>query len=408
MKALVYGNGAREHALAWKLSKSERMEEVFSVSPNPLMQEVTIAVNLNSQDELVDFCKKEKMDFVVIGPEKPLADGIVDVLEDHGIRAFGPRKKFSWLESSKILSKAFNERNGIPCAEALKVETLEDMKKAIKYFKPPYVLKADGLAAGKGVLTIDDAEEALEKAQEMLNGKFGQASKKLLIEEYLKGKELSVICLYDGKTLLPLEFVRDHKKLLDGDKGPNTGGMGAYSPVGMGDETRNSIFTLLKKVENALKAEDVRYHGVLYVGMILTGEGPKILEYNVRFGDPEAQALMVRLESDLQALISNTLDEKLEKIKISWSSYSNVLTIASEGYPFNPKKDVEIGDFHALASSLNVQVFGGAVVKRDGRYFSSGGRVLSVAAVGDDAHERTLEFANRLEFPSKIYRKDVV
>ncbi len=407
MKVLIYGNGAREHALAWKLSKSAKIESIFAISPNPLMEEITIAVNLSSYKEIANFCKKEKIDFVVIGPEKPLADGFVNILDESGIQAFGPSQEFAWLESSKSLSKDFNRRNSIPCADALNVETMGEAKKAVKTFEPPYVLKADGLASGKGVVIVNDAEEAVEKAEEMLNGKFGQASKRILFEEYLKGEELSAICLYDGNTLLPLEFARDHKKLLEGEKGPNTGGMGAYSPVKMDGEMESSVFNLLKNIENALKRENIRYHGVLYVGMILTKDGAKVLEYNVRFGDPEAQALMVRLQNDLQELFTDVFNERLEKVELRWGDPSNVLTIASEGYPFSPKKDVEIGNFHELAKELGVNVFGGAIKKKNGKYFSDGGRVLSVAAVGEDAHERTLAFAKRLDFPSKIYRKDV-
>jgi phosphoribosylamine--glycine ligase len=407
MKVLVYGNGAREHALAWKLHQSEKIEKIFAISPNALMEKITHPLTLTSYEEMANFCRKEKVDFVVIGPEKPLVDGIVDIFEEHGIQAFGPKKSFTWLESSKIRSKEFNKRNEIPCGEAIKVENMEEAKKAIKFFEAPYVLKADGLAGGKGVLIVNNAQEALEKAKEMLSGKFGQASKRILFEEYLEGEELSAICLFDGKTLLPLEFVRDHKKLWDGDSGPNTGGMGAYSPVNIDDKMEKTVFDLLNKVESALKRENIRYHGVLYVGIMLTRKGAKVLEYNVRFGDPEAQALMVRLQSDLQTVFENVLEENLKMVTLKWGEPSNVLTIASEGYPFAPKKDVEISDFYELAEELNVTVFGGAIEKKDGKYICNGGRVLSVATVGENAHRRTLEFAERLNFPAKVYRKDV-
>ncbi len=407
MKVLIYGNGAREHALSWKLSQSEKVEEIFSLSPNALMKKITHPIFLDSYEEIADFCRKEKVDFALIGPERPLAEGIVDVFEEHGIRVLGPKKIFASLESSKIFAKEFNKRNGIPCGEAIKVEKIEEARKAVEYFEAPYVLKADGLADGKGVLIVKDAQEAVEMAKEMLDGKFGLASQRILFEEYLEGEELSAICLFDGKTLLPLEFVRDHKRLLDGNKGPNTGGMGAYSPVKVDEKSKLSIFNLLKSVENALKIENIRYHGILYIGMILTKDGAKVLEYNVRFGDPETQALMVRLQDDLYDVLTAIFDERLEDVKLKWKGPSNVLTIASEGYPFSPKKGGKIANFDELAREVGVIVFGGAIKEKNGEYICNGGRVLSVAAVGEDAHERTLKFAERLEFPNKFYRTDI-
>jgi phosphoribosylamine--glycine ligase len=269
------------------------------------------------------------------------------------------------------------------------------------------VLKADGLAGGKGVLIAEGEEEALKIVEEMLGGKFGEASKRLLVEEYLKGEELSLICLYDGKTLLPLDYVRDHKKLLDFDQGPNTGGMGAFSPVNLKQKMKESISDLISRLSRALKEEGINYRGALYLGLMLTEEGAKVLEYNVRFGDPETQALMVRLESDLGEVLSQVMEGKAEEVKLKWGEPTNALVIASQGYPYSPQVGVEIGDFQPLAQELRVVVFGGALSKRDGKLVSSGGRVLTVVGKGSDAHFRTLEFARRLKFEAKLYRTDI-
>ena len=407
MKVLVYGNGAREHALAWKLSQSKVVDKLFFVNPNPLMEPLGENIAANDFEELAMKSKAQGISLALIGPEVPLAAGIADIMEAHGIATFGPHKAQAWLESSKARAKEFNFRNNIPCASSVTVDDFEDAKKVISEFKPPYVLKADGLAGGKGVLIVENSDGALVEIKSMLGGKFGTSSKKVVIEEFLDGEELSVICLYDGETLLPMDFVRDHKRLLNDNKGPNTGGMGAYSPVTLPEREKKGVFEVLREISHSLKKEGIRYHGVLYIGMMITKDGPKVLEYNVRFGDPETQALMVRLKNDFGKVLESVMKERLNGVKLRWGENSNALVIASQGYPRSPQKGIEVSNVEELASSINVTVFGGAIAKKEGKLVSDGGRVLTVVATGRDAHERTLAFAKRLKFDAKFYRTDI-
>ncbi|MCR4433995.1 MAG: phosphoribosylamine--glycine ligase [Caldiserica bacterium] len=407
MRALIYGNGGREHALLWKLAQSKHIERIFTVNPNPLMEPLGEALYPQDFKDLARLALKNGVSLAVVGPENPLASGLADVLEAEGIPTFGPHQEFTWLEASKVRAKEFNFFHSIPCARSLPVTTLIEAQGALAHFSPPFVIKADGLAGGKGVLIAQKKGEALKIVEEMLGGKFGRASRKLLIEEYLEGEELSLICLYDGKELIPLDYVRDYKKLMDHDRGPNTGGMGAISPVYLTEEMEKSISDLLSKLSQALKGERINYRGALYLGLMLTDEGAKVLEYNVRFGDPETQALMVRLEADLGEILLNVVKGRAEEIKLRWGEPANALVIASRGYPNSPQIGVEIGEFSSLVQELKITVFGGAISRQCGKLVSSGGRVLTAVATGSEARSRTLEFARRLEFEAKFYRTDI-
>lgn len=407
MRVLIYGNGGREHALLWKLAQSKTVEKIFVVNPNPLMESLGEPLYAQDFKEVAYLALKNRVSLALIGPENPLAEGIANILEAEDIPTFGPHQEFTWLESSKIRAKEFNFSHSIPCAKSIPIANLAEAARNLSNFTPPYVLKADGLAGGKGVLIVEGKKEALKLIKEMLEGKFGKASKRLLIEEYLKGEELSLICLYDGKTLVPMDYVRDHKKLMDFDRGPNTGGMGAYSPVSLKESMKKSISDLLAKLSRALEEEGVIYKGALYIGMMLTENGAKVLEYNVRFGDPETQALMVRLENDLGEVLLKVMGREAEKIELKWGEPANALVIASKGYPYSPQIGVEIGDFEALVRELKVNIFGGAISRKNGKLVSNGGRVLTVVATGADAHKRTLEFARRLKFEAKFYRTDI-
>ncbi len=407
MKVLVYGNGGREHALAWKLSKSKLVKQLFFVNPNPLMEPLGQTISASSFEELAGKSKAMGISLAIVGPEAPLVKGIADILESYGVATFGPHKAKAWLESSKAQAKEFNFRNDIPCANSVTVDDFEDAKKVISEFKSPYVLKSDGLTGGKGVSIVENFDDALNEIQSMLEGKFGDASRRIVIEEFLKGEELSVLCLYDGETLLPMDFSRDHKKLMDNNKGPNTGGMGAYSPVMLTGKQRESIFEVLDKISKALKKEGIKYHGVLYVGMMITEEGAKVLEYNVRFGDPETQTLMVRLKNDFGEIVNATMKGCLKDIKLEWGEPSNTLVIASKGYPFSPAKGVEIAGINEAREVTNVIIFGSAIVRKNGKLVSNGGRVLNVVATGKYAHKRALKFAELLKFDAKFYRTDV-
>ena len=407
MRVLVYGNGGREHALAWKLSKSKLVKQLFFVDPNPLMEPLGQTISASNFEELARKSKAMGISLVLVGPEAPLTNGIADILESYGVATFGPYKAQAWLESSKAQAKEFNFRNDIPCARSVTINDFKGAKEALSEFKSPYVLKSDGLAGGKGVSIVNDPNDALKEIQSMLKGKFGDASRRIVIEEFLKGEELSVLCLYDGETLLPMDFSRDHKKLMDNDKGPNTGGMGAYSPVMLTEKQRKSVFEALNKISQALKKEGIKYHGVLYVGMMITGESAKVLEYNVRFGDPETQTLMVRLKNDFGGVVNATMEGRLKDVKLEWGEPSNTLVIASEGYPFSPAKNVEIARIEEARKATGVMVFGSAIAIKSGKLVSNGGRVLSVVANGKDAHTRTLEFAKLLKFDAKFYRTDI-
>lgn len=393
MRVLVVGGGGREHVLASALARDPSVDQVLAAPGNAGIDEVARCVPVEGTDieGIVDLVEAESIGLTVVGPEAPLVAGLVDALEERGHRAFGPTAAGARIEGSKAWAKELLLRHGIPTGRA---EITDDVTRAVMLldaFEPPWVIKADGLAAGKGVVVTADRREAVAALESMLVDRaFGSAGDRILIEEHLEGREVSVLALTDGRAVLPLEPARDHKRAFDGDRGPNTGGMGAFSPVPEVDEaTRRRIAAdILEPTVEVMTAAGVTYRGVLYAGLILTGEGPKVLEFNARFGDPEAQAVLPRLEADLVGLLMACVEGRLGEIKITWSPEACVtVVLASGGYPGEHRTGAPIEGLEEAGKSDRVAVFHAGTARRDGRVVTAGGRVLAVSALGADLAE---------------------
>lgn len=417
MKVLIVGSGAREHALAWKISQSPLVAELYCAPGNPgtatLADNVPIAIDEIHQ--IVAFAVDLGIDLVVVGPELPLALGLVDELVARGIRTFGPRQKAAELESSKVFSKLFMNRHGIPTARAEVVETREQALAAVEQIGLPVVLKADGLASGKGVLLCRD-QETLDEALVAFfdERRFGTSGDRVVVEELLEGEEISFMVLSDGTRALPMASARDYKRLGDADTGPNTGGMGAHSPAGSLDkESASEILEhIVAPTLAGMASENRELRGVLYVGLMLTSDGPKVLEFNTRFGDPEAQALLVRLEGDLVPVMLAGAAGAFETSRLHFKKeVSACVVLASDGYPARPVRGEQITGLDEAASTEGVYLFhGGTSTGEDGEILSAGGRVISVCATGTDLRDslrRAYQAAAQVSWPSKIYRRDI-
>ncbi|MEG1500876.1 MAG: phosphoribosylamine--glycine ligase, partial [Clostridiales bacterium] len=381
LKILIVGSGGREHTLAWKIAQSPQTEKLFCAPGNGGTAQLAENIAIDGEDipAILDFVKNNEIDLIVIGPEAPLAAGLSDALTAMGKRVFAPSKAAAAIEYSKEVAKELMLKYHIPTAE---YASFEEIQPAIAYIQAkgaPIVVKADGLAAGKGVIVAMDEETAIAAVKDMLeNNCFGKAGSKVLIEEFLQGEEVSILAFCDGKTVRPMVSAQDHKRAYDGDQGPNTGGMGAYSPAPIYSQELAKIVeeTVIWPTCRALEAEGRLYKGVLYVGLMITEQGPKVLEYNARFGDPETQAVLLRLETDLVEIMEAVIDERLAEIDIKWSSEPAVcVVIAAGGYPGAYEKGHPI-DGLTKAASLGAEVFHAGTVLRDGRIFSNGGRVL--------------------------------
>jgi phosphoribosylamine--glycine ligase len=417
MKVLVVGGGGREHALAWKLSQSPLVSALYCAPGNGGMGELGELVPISAEDipSLLDFAKGRGIDLTVVGPEAPLVCGIVDAFKREGLGVFGPTREAAQMEGSKVFAKRLMLEEGIPTGKA---EIFDDFSSALSYLKtlqPPVVVKADGLAAGKGVVVAADGEAAEEALRAcMVEGRFGEAGKKVLIEEYLEGQEVSILALVDGETILPLEPAQDYKRVGEGDTGPNTGGMGSYSPVPVLDEVtyRRAVEEILVPTARALARKGIHYQGILYAGLILTAEGPKVLEFNVRFGDPETQAILPRLESDLMMAMVEVMEGRLGSLNLQWSSQPCVaVVVASSGYPGGYQKGYPIAGLEEASLEENVVIFH-AGTKRDisGTFLTDGGRVLNVCARAKDfkeAREKAYRAVEKINFPGAYYRRDI-
>jgi phosphoribosylamine---glycine ligase len=390
VRVLVVGGGGREHALAWTLARDPAVDALVAAPGNAGIEEVARCVPVEPTDVagIVALAETESIDLTVVGPEGPLVAGLVVALESTGRRAFGPTTAGARIEGSKAWAKELLLRHGIPTGRA---EITDDVSRALLLldaFEPPWVIKADGLAAGKGVVVAADREEAVRAVETMLVDRaFGPAGDRILIEEHLEGREVSVLALTDGQTLVPLEPAQDFKRAFDGDRGPNTGGMGAFSPVPAVDEVTRRRITgeILEPTVAALAAEGVPYRGVLYAGLMLTAEGPKVLEFNARFGDPEAQAVLPRLDSDLAGTLLACAEGRLGEAKIAWNPEACVtVVLASGGYPGAYETGFPIEGLEAAGKSDRVAVFHAGTARRDGRVVTAGGRVLAVSALGTD------------------------
>lgn len=416
MKVLVIGSGGREHALAWKIKQSPLVREVIVAPGNAGIAGLARTVDISAEDltTLRDFARAEKVDLTIVGPEAPLVAGIVDMFNEAKLRIFGPRSAAAELEGSKAFCKALLRRHAIPTAG---FRTFRDTAAVADYLRTslfPVVVKADGLAAGKGVVVCATFEEALRTARDMLERKkFGKAGEKVVIEEFLVGEEVSLLAFVDGRNMVVLEPAQDHKRALDNDKGPNTGGMGAYSPVPCLSETdmRKAISEILVPVVHALHKEGRTYKGVLYAGLMLTQAGPKVLEFNVRFGDPETQPILMRMKSDIVPLFLASIDGTLDRCDVEWDERAAVcVVVASGGYPDKYEKGMEIRGLDAAAQLPEIQIFHAGTAVSGGKIVTSGGRVLGVTALGSSiaaARELAYRAIEKISFHRMHYRKDI-
>ena len=418
MNILVIGGGGREHTLAWKLAQSPSATKLYAIPGNPGMAavaECVSGISIEDNEAVVAFAKEHAIDLAVIGPEVPLTNGIVDAFEAAGILAFGPRKAAAELEGSKAFSKGLMKKYGIPTA---KYEVFTDAEAAKDYVRQegaPIVIKADGLAAGKGVIVAMTLDEALAAVADIMEDQeFGAAGNRVVIEEFMEGEEASLLCFTDGETIVPMISSQDHKRAYDGDKGPNTGGMGTYAPApvmtpAMIEATKEKI---LKPVIAAMKQEGRTYQGCLYAGLMITKDGPKVVEFNARFGDPETQVVLPLLKSDLVDIMVACAkgDGSLKDLDIAWSDGAAVcVVLASGGYPKSYRKGYEITGLDE-AEKLGCHVFHAGTAERDGSVVTAGGRVLGVVAEAADvraAVDKAYQGVNVIDFKDKMFRHDI-
>lgn len=416
MRIMVIGGGGREHALVWKISHNSSVSKIYAVPGNAGVCGMAHCpiVDLTDNVALAKFAEDEQVDLTVVGPEAPLTNGIVDEFVSRGLRIFGPNKEAAQMEGSKRFAKSIMKKAGVVTSAS---ETFTDHDKAIAYLEEvgvPIVVKADGLAAGKGVTVCEDMETARQAVKECLVDKrFGDAGSVCMIEEYLQGPELTVMAFTDGETVLPMLPAQDHKPAFDGDTGPNTGGMGAYSPVPkVSQKTLDWIEdNVLKKTVAALRSEGVDYKGILYAGLILTDDGPKVLEFNARFGDPEAQVVLPLLDSDIVELMLALTEGNLKDYKLNWSNKMCVsVVMASGGYPGDYPTGKVITGIDKLGNIPGLIVFHAGTKIVDGKTVTAGGRVLNITGIGKDVHEaRDKAYAaiERINFDGAFYRKDI-
>lgn len=416
MKVLVIGSGGREHALVWKISQSPRVSKIYCAPGSSGIAELATLVPIAADqiEELADFAANEKIDLTIVGPELPLTLGISDLFESRGLRIFGPNKAAAQLEGSKAFAKEILHENNIPTASFGTFADAAPAKVYLAQQKAPYVIKADGLAAGKGVLICADRQEAEEAIEEILVRKaFGEAGEKLVIEEFLEGEEASFMVLTDGEHVLPLASSQDHKRVFNNDEGPNTGGMGAYSPAPAVTPAVHERISreILAPLLAGLKRRGIRYRGVIYVGLMIAGDGPKVLEFNARFGDPECQPIMMRLKSDLVPLLEATIDGKLDQVNAEWYDDPAVcVVLCADGYPGPYSKGREIHGLGELKDWANGFVFHAGTAKHEDHWVTTGGRVLGVTARGKnitDAVKEVYRAIGRISWSGMHYRKDI-
>lgn len=416
MKVLIVGGGGREHAIAWKISQSPKVSRLYCAPGNGGIASLAQCVPIKAMDieGIVEFAKSEGIDLVVVAPDDPLAAGMVDALESAGIRAFGPNKAAAEIESSKVFSKNLMKKYGIPTAA---YEVFENEADALDYLRTcsyPTVIKADGLALGKGVIIANDFEEAQDAVHSIMSDKiFGNAGNRVVIEEFLTGTEVSILTFTDGETLVPMISSQDHKRALDDDMGPNTGGMGTFSPSRIYTDEVDEwcMKNIFMPTIDAMRKEGRRFKGVLYFGLILTADGPKVLEYNARFGDPETQVVLPHLKTDIIDIFEAIIDERLADVNIEWDNRSAVCVIlASGGYPGKYRTGLEITGIEEAEKDPSVTVFHAGTKLEAGKYYTAGGRVLGVTAVADtidDARAKAYAAVGKINFEGMHYRKDI-
>ncbi len=416
MKVLVIGSGGREHALIWKISQSPLVDKIYCAPGNGGTKELAINININVMefDKLADFAESNQVDLTVVGPDDPLVAGIVDIFEQRELKIFGPRKNAAIIEGSKAFSKELMKKYNIPTAG---YEVFSDANDAISYLKScnyPIVLKADGLALGKGVLICMNEEEAKAGVTSiMIDKNFGLAGDKLVVEEFMEGREVSVLAFCDGKTIKPMTSAQDHKRAKDFDKGLNTGGMGAFSPSPFYTQEVDEYCKehIYQKTLDAMKAEGREFVGILFVGLMLTKDGPKVLEYNARFGDPETQVVLPRMKNDIIPVILSCIEGCLENINLEFTKEACVsIVLASAGYPEYYEKGYEIKGLDSFRDKEGYYVFHAGTAQKDGKIVTAGGRVLGVTALGKTliaAKDSAYEATTWIDYVNKYMRKDI-
>ena len=416
MKVLVLGSGGREHALVWKLRQSPRITQLYCAPGNGGIADDAecTAVDLKSLDSMVALATRLQPDLTVVGPELPLNLGVVDEFQRRGWKVFGPTQAAARLESSKSFAKEFLQRHHIPTAPFAICDSIEQVRSALSHFHTPVVVKADGLAAGKGVVIAKSKDEAASVAAEMFSGKMvGEAGSRVVLEECLKGDELSFLVFSDGERVAPLVAAQDHKRVGDGDTGPNTGGMGAYSTADIVDNAMRDwlVNHIARPVVAGMKAEGTEFKGVLYCGLMMTARGPMVLEFNCRFGDPETQPILMRLESDLVDALEASIEGRVSEGDFRWSRDASVCVVMSSGgYPGTFEQGKRIDGLDEAGKIDSVKVFHAGTSKRDGVYYTAGGRVLGVTARARDletAVRRAYEACGKISFAGAHYRKDI-
>jgi phosphoribosylamine---glycine ligase len=416
MKVLVIGSGGREHALVWKLRQSSRVSQLYCAPGNGGIAEEAecLPADVKSIDSLVAVANQVRPDLTIVGPELPLSLGLVDEFRRRGWRTFGPTKAAAQLEASKSFAKEFLQRHRIPTAHFAICDSIDEVLAALPHFHAPVVVKADGLAAGKGVVICKTKEEAASAAAEMFSGRnLGEAGRRVVLEECLTGDELSFLVLSDGERVAPLVAAQDHKRIGDGDTGPNTGGMGAYSTANIVDDqmTQWLLQHIARPVVAGMKAEGAEYKGILYCGLMMTARGPMVLEFNCRFGDPETQPILMRLESDLLEALEASIEGRVSEGDFKWSKDASVcVVVSSGGYPGTFEAGKKILGLEDAAKVEGVKVFHAGTTRHDGGFFTAGGRVLGVTARGADlrtAVDRAYNATAKIGFEGAHYRKDI-
>lgn len=416
MKVLIVGGGGREHAIAVKVAQSPRVDKIYCAPGNAGIESIAQCVDIKVMefDKMADFAVREGIDLVIVGPDDPLVGGIVDVLEARGLRVFGPRKNAAILEGSKAFSKDLMKKYNIPTAAYENFDNAEDAIEYLKTAKMPIVLKADGLALGKGVLICNTLDEALEGVSTiMVNKKFGTAGNRIVIEEFMTGREVSVLSFVDGKTIKTMTSAQDHKRAGDGDTGLNTGGMGTFSPSPfytkeVDDFCQKYIF---KPSVDAMAKEGREFKGIIFFGLMLTKDGPKVLEYNARFGDPETQVVLPRMENDIIDVMEACIDGTLDSVDLKFADNAAVcVVLASKGYPESYEKGIEMTGFEAFDGKDDYYCFHAGTAKKDGRIVTNGGRVVGITATGNDlkeARRKAYEATKWIDFSNKYCRNDI-
>ncbi|MGD0858834.1 MAG: phosphoribosylamine--glycine ligase [Terracidiphilus sp.] len=416
MKVLILGSGGREHALAWAVKRSERVTEVVCAPGNGGIAQIArcVPVDLKNLDSMIGLAVAEQPGLTIVGPELPLSLGIVDALELRGLRVFGPTRAAAMLESSKAFAKRFLQRHNIPTANYAVCASQADFDRAVEIFHPPIVVKADGLAAGKGVIICPSRQVAIEAAQGLFSGKLlGEAARQVVIEEFLEGDEISFLCLSDGKDVAPLVPAQDHKRIGEGDTGPNTGGMGVYSTDTLLDAEMKAwiLRYIAEPTIRGMAEEETPFKGVLYIGLMMTARGPQVLEFNARFGDPETQAILLRLESDLVDALEACVNGRLAETELRWSPGASACVVASSaGYPGSYKTGFPITGLDAAAQVPGVQIFHSGSSQAGGQLLTAGGRVLAVTAAAPSLEEalgRTYQAMDKIHFDGIYFRRDI-